>query len=258
MHEECAPGSFSVIDCLRRAYAMIREVFGMRLREMVNNGTHVAVQRIIHFASSDGLIRLGTDYGGWWVPASSISAESVVYSAGVGEDVSFDLALIDRFGCEVWAMDPTPRSIEFARGVRHPRFHFLPIGLWREEADLRFYAPANRAHVSHSILNIQRTQQYFTAHCLPLRAFMDQLGHDHVDLLKMDIEGAEGLVLDALLEDEVRPRILCVEFDAIEPPSRVLRRLRRLGSSGYVLRKADRRCYTLTWEGAASTYQGES
>ena len=38
------------------------------------------------------LERLGTDYGGWIVPQNMhLSSDSVMYSAGVGEDISFDL-----------------------------------------------------------------------------------------------------------------------------------------------------------------------
>src|SRR5712692_3232196 len=62
--------------------------------------------------SSEELLRLGTVYGGWIIPANSgLSADSVCYSAGAGEDISFDCALIERFYCQVRVIDPTPRAI---------------------------------------------------------------------------------------------------------------------------------------------------
>lgn len=41
----------------------------------------------------DDLVRLGSDYGGWWVPAGDVKPDVVAYCAGAGEDITFDLAL---------------------------------------------------------------------------------------------------------------------------------------------------------------------
>jgi FkbM family methyltransferase len=205
-------------------------------------------QATTRVVSSRDLVRLGSTYGGWWIPAGLLGADSIVYSAGVGEDVSFDLALIEQFQCHVWAIDPTPRSIEFVKGINDPRFHFVPHGIWSSDSEQRFYAPANAEHVSHSILNIQGTQSYFTARCRSLSTLMRELGHDHLDLLKMDIEGAEGPVLNAMVQQGIAPRILCVEFDAIDPPWRLRGRVRRLEDAGYLVRNIEDRNYTLTLE----------
>ena len=58
-------------------------------------------------------VAIGSDYGSWIVPTALLSADAICYCAGVGEDVTFDLGLVARFGCRVWAFDPTPRA---ARG----------------------------------------------------------------------------------------------------------------------------------------------
>ena len=60
--------------------------------------------------------RIGSEYGGWDVNTETIDKHSTVYSFGVGEDASFDIALIEKFGLTVHAFDPTPRSIEWVRG----------------------------------------------------------------------------------------------------------------------------------------------
>lgn len=41
---------------------------------------------------------------------------------------------------------------------------------------------------------------------------MSSLGHDHIDLLKMDIEGFEYDVFDQMLELGISPRCILVEF----------------------------------------------
>src|SRR5688572_4934876 len=49
--------------------------------------------------------------GNWSLLAGPIDEQSVVYSFGVGDNVSWDLAMIERFGVTVHAFDPTPQSI---------------------------------------------------------------------------------------------------------------------------------------------------
>ena len=199
-------------------------------------------------------VKLGSDYGGWTVPTGWITAESVCYCAGVGEDITFDLGLIAAFGCHVHAVDPTPRAV--AHVQKHARteakFHFEQVGLWNEDTTQRFYAPANPKHVSHSVMNLQKTDTYFEAECVRLSTLMARNGHQHIDLLKLDIEGAEYKVLESLLSDGIRPKILCIEFDEAYHPldSQFIHRIRAHVSqwvgAGYTLAALESRCnYTL-------------
>lgn len=184
-----------------------------------------------------GLVRAGSSYGGWSVPVSLIRPESVCYLAGVGEDITFDMELIGRTGCTVHAFDPTPRAADHvaAAAAGEPRFVFMPVGLWRADDVMRFYAPADPAHVSHSITNLQGTSSYFEAPCKRLPTLMRELGHSHVDLLKLDIEGAEYGVLDDMLECGLDVRIVCVEFDQPTALRKILAAIRRLQHAGYVV-----------------------
>ncbi|WP_367322973.1 FkbM family methyltransferase [Streptomyces sp. HUAS ZL42] len=208
--------------------------------------TATVVPWVTRIRPGHGLQRLGTDYGGWWVPTDLITKDSIVYAAGVGEDISFDLAVIERFGCEVWAMDPTPRSVRFAEGISEQRWHFLPYGLWKEDSMLHFHPPADSAHVSHSATEVRGHGPGFQAQCYTLATFMKMLDHNRIDLLKMDIEGAEEPVLDWMLAEGHLPRILCIEFDTPQSPWALRRRLRHLEDAGYVIRRAEARNYTLT------------
>ena len=45
-----------------------------------------------------------------------------------------------------------------------------------------------------------------------LHTIMLALNHDHIDILKMDIEGAEYEVIDDMIESGIKPRQLLVEF----------------------------------------------
>jgi FkbM family methyltransferase len=172
------------------------------------------------------------------IPSGFIGEHSICYCVGAGEDISFDAQIAERFRASVWVMDPTPRAIDHfaglaksvAAGTPFPinnnpaatydlsaeglaRIVYLPFGLWKASDLLRFYAPKNPAHVSHSILNLQHTEAWFEAQVKRLSEVMQDLGHDHVDLLKLDIEGAEYEVLDSILEDRLDVRVICVEHD---------------------------------------------
>jgi FkbM family methyltransferase len=219
------------------------------------------------------LLRLGTEYGGRVIPADSVGADSICYCVGAGEDLSFDLSLVQQFGATVWTFDPTPRAIahydalrkETAKGRRYPinrdaqvtydvseeilaRLHYVPVGLWKQDETLRFFAPANEEHVSHSIVNLQQTTSYLNVPVRRLKNAMNDLGHDRLDLLKLDIEGAEYAVLDSLLEDKLDVAVICSEYDEWHHPldagarKRINDSIGRMKRGGYVLADIDQEC----------------
>jgi FkbM family methyltransferase len=183
------------------------------------------------------LKKLGTDYGGWIIPTDRLNEGSVCYLAGAGEDISFDVLVAGLFHCDVYIFDPTPRAKKhFERVVasasggdpitlygkhryaideetaRH--LHFKEIGIWKKADQVRFFAPKDETHVSHSISNLQETESWFLATVERLSDIMRRNGHQRIDLLKLDIEGAEFEVIDTILEDKLPIGILCVEFHA--------------------------------------------
>jgi FkbM family methyltransferase len=177
--------------------------------------------------------QIGSGYGSWVVPVGVLDEGSVCYCAGVGEDTQLDEELLRR-GHTVVGIDPTPRAIAHAGRVRArcPGYRLEPVGLWSARGVARFYGPRDPAHVSHSILNLQATESYFDAPVERVTELATRLGHDRVDLLKLDIEGAEHAVIADLAGSGPLPLVLLVEFDQPVPLRRVLatcRLLRRLG-----------------------------
>jgi len=172
---------------------------------------------------------LGDAYGGWAVLMNLLNEQSVCYLAGVGENITFDLALVERIGCHVYAFDPTPRAIEHVKlNVDDPRYHFEPIGIAATEGVLKFYAPAKEQFVSHSITNLREQEEYFEAECRSIDTIMKQHGHTELDLLKIDIEGAEYQVIDHLFDAGIFPKLFCVDFDQPSPYRKTAKYIRRL------------------------------
>ncbi len=157
------------------------------------------------------------------------------YCVGVGEDITFDLALIDRFGCDVHAFDPTPRAVRHVglTAAENPKYHFNDIGVWSKDERVRFYAPRKSDAVSHSAVNLQRTSEYFEADCRRLGTIMRELGHERIDLLKLDVEGAEYPILDDMIAEQIAVGILCVELHPPTPMAKLLDALRQLRAAGY-------------------------
>ncbi|MBX3326749.1 MAG: FkbM family methyltransferase [Nitrospira sp.] len=235
-------------------------------------GQHVAQSKLSRLRDTAILAheKVGTGYGGWFVPCGLLGPESLCYGVGAGEDISFEIELINRYGCDVHCFDPTPRAQQHVERLRRntanglptsindavdrhyridrehlARLHFHAVGLWNEDRTMRFYAPENPTHVSHSIVNLQRTSEYFEADCRTLQTSMRILGHTNLSLLKLDVEGAEYEILTALLEGDVRPSVLCVEFDEGYRPldddylSRIQTMVARVKTGGYRLTYVD-------------------
>jgi FkbM family methyltransferase len=195
---------------------------------------------------------LGSDWGGWSVIPELLDADSIVYSGGIGSDASFDEALIEQFGCHVHGFDPTPVGRAHGEAVarREPRFHMHAVGLWDEDTVVPFFAPRNPAHDSWSALNLQQTHDSVQLEVRRLATVMRELGHDQIDLLKIDIEGAEYRVLSDALAAEMRIPQIAVEFDEPAPTVTAPARLaRRLGAAGYRLVARDRSEMTFVLDG---------
>ena len=186
-----------------------------RSRRFFYNTFQIDALTSTKFSSRDDLAQIGSKQGGWVVPVKMLNEDSVCYLAGCGEDISFDLALIQKFACDVHAFDPTPRAIQYVKTetADNPKYHFQKIGLWDKEDTLEFFVPANPDHVSHSLVNLQKTKDSIKVKVKRLSSLMKEQNHQKIDLLKIDIEGAEYKVLESIVEDEIDVRVLCVEFD---------------------------------------------
>lgn len=158
------------------------------------------------------IVRLGSDYGGWYIAPKYLQPGSTVYSFGVGTDISFDLALIERYHAEVFAFDPTPISIEWVRGQGLPDdFKFHELGIASYDGEAAFELPEGHA-VSYTLLGSDPAPGSVIGSVRRLRSIMAELSHERVHVLKLDIEGAEYDVIPDLATGGVPADQILVEF----------------------------------------------
>jgi FkbM family methyltransferase len=215
------------------------------------------VFRTITRDAHNDLVRLGSPYGGWWVPTSVLRPGAVAYCAGAGEDVTFDLALLGH-GVRVTTFDPTPRSVSYVTSlvIDDDHFRFAPVGWWNDDTEIDLYAPRDPAHVSYSALDLQGTGRSITVPVRRVSTLARELGDTQVDLIKMDIEGAEMTVIPDLLANGPLPAVLCVEFDKVRPLRDLTSLIRRLRRAGLLPARSEARNVTfvrdLSAEGSAN------
>ena len=114
------------------------------------------------------------------------------------------------------AFDPTPRSVKWLKEQKLPNnFFFYPYGLADYDGLMEFYPPSNPNHVSFSIYkhgSYAKKSKMVKAQVYRLKTIMEMLGHSRIDLLKMDIEGAEYAVIRDIIDSNIEIGQLIVEF----------------------------------------------
>ncbi|MEK7950825.1 FkbM family methyltransferase [Luteolibacter soli] len=193
---------------------------GHSFRSLLAGLRHDAFYSLLN-RNVSGLEDLGDSANGcnWTILTTDLNADSVIYSAGVGRDISFEHALANRFSATIQLIDPSPTgqaTMSLAPNQR-PEFIFHPVALAGKPGFLDLGEPSNPEEGSW--MSMDGTVQSNNAHqamiqvpCVTVSDLMKQLGHRSIDLLKIDIEGAEYAVLESLLEEKVPVRQIAVEF----------------------------------------------
>jgi FkbM family methyltransferase len=156
--------------------------------------------------------------GGWWFSPAGLTSDSIVYSLGVGDDIDFDLSVIEKYGVAVHAFDPTPNSIDMLDGRNLPRqFTFHPWAVTASDGTLTFYPRLRKDGSKSDVMYTMIAEEETVGDAIEVPAYSlatigEKLGHDKIDLMKMDIEGAEYEVLNGLLASPIKPTQLLVEF----------------------------------------------
>ena len=203
--------------------------------------------------------KLGSHHGAKFICETNLSENTTFISCGVGEDLSFEIELLERHKMKVILVDPTPRSINHFEailsrigkinetsysldGSQDPRSYdlsaistsqsgYVKKAIWNVATTLDFYPPLDEGHVSYSLGNIQRSDlrgfEPISVESTTLGLVCKDFAITNLDLLKLDIEGSALEVIQNAFESQIFPTQILVEFEEAARFSLVnLRRLR--------------------------------
>jgi len=187
----------------------------------------------------------GTNYGGMIIADHKSLENSIILSAGSGEDLTFDIELINKYQCQIILVDPTPRAIDYYelitnnfgrystktysdKGYESPEVYdlrkvnlnnlkLIKYALHHEDnLDIKFFAPPIEDHVSYSITNFRSDYSENSPHIIvktkTINSIIGEEDINEISLLKLDIEGAEIPVIYKMLKDKIYPYQIAVEF----------------------------------------------
>lgn len=148
----------------------------------------------------------------WTIDTVGLNSDSIIYSAGVGKDISFEKELVSRFICKIELFDPSPTGIETMQHPENqvPNINYYRVGLAKEMGVSEFSIPSDPEEGSFTIKRSDGPSEEFQ--CYNLEHLMKERGQNHIDLLKMDIEGFEYGIIEEIVEKSIRINQICVEF----------------------------------------------
>ena len=187
-------------------------------------------------------IWVGSNYGGFYLHPDNLNNQSVIYSFGLGEDISFDLAVINKFNCKVYGFDPTPKSLQFVEQFDENNLIVRGIGIGKTKGSLNFYLPKNPNHVSGSLLKNHNLDTQIEVMVDNFKNLAGYYNHKEIDVLKMDIEGTEFEVIPDIINSSIIVKQLLVEFHPrfyLDGYFRLFKTLKLLKLHGY-------KCYAIS------------
>ncbi|MDI1235796.1 MAG: FkbM family methyltransferase [bacterium] len=193
---------------------------------------------------------IGNDYGFMIVPKGLIKEDASILSFGAGEDIEAEIDLIKQYNCIIQLFDPTDISIQYVQKVKTDliakneqniadKIIFNAAALWKEVGTVKFFKPKEANFVSHSINNIDATDNFVEVPAETIKSIMTRLGLSQVDYIKMDIEGAEYEVLENMLADKINFKAIYLEYhynrknSVFQDISKIKHSLEKMAQLGY-------------------------
>jgi len=199
------------------------------------------------------LISLGSKYGRkTFCDIFPIDKNLQIISAGVGEDISFDIEFLNRFKAVIILVDPTPVAVQHFKMIKErigldsidqyspnsrqsansyslikvteDNLILVPQALWKDQSLLHFHLPPDDSRDSsgsiNSIHNFYRaSEKQITVQTTTVLKICEENDFNEIDILKLDIEGSALEVLVSMFFENIYPIQILLEIDEIHFPS---------------------------------------
>ncbi len=143
------------------------------------------------------------------------NSKTIVYSGGVGKNISFDKELEKKISCKLRLFDPTPESIQFMKKKTTKKLSFYPYAIYKKNKKVKIYYDKHGLVKSNSISNYlgfdKKSFYYCNAHNLPFlkKKFKDKA----IDILKLDIEGVAMEVIENSMKNNILPKQILLALE---------------------------------------------
>lgn len=180
----------------------------LKVRQLYGREPHFKVDTKLH----------NTICGDWGLPLEYVNKDDVVYSYGICDDIDFELELMKKKQVRVFAFDPTPYAVNWVAKQNLPLdFTFYPIACAETDGQFYLYPLINKGgKKSETMFSFHEQEEDrndgVLIEALTVSSTVEKMPHSSVDILKMDVEGAEYGVIDGLLTSELQPKLILVEF----------------------------------------------
>lgn len=141
----------------------------------------------------------------------TLTEASVIADVGCGYEAEFSRQMIERYGLQAIGIDPTKKHAPYLKALEvssEGRFTHLALAVSSENGTVQFHE--SKQNESGSLLpehtNIRNDDiNHYEVESVTLRELVRRLGRTSVDILKLDLEGAEYGLFDDMTEADLLP-----------------------------------------------------
>ena len=197
-------------------------------------------------AEKKKIVNFGSKTSGWDIVPNDSLVNSEIISCGVGEDISFEIELINKYNCRVILIDPTPRSIHHynniiknlghkkktkysstanqkitsydLKKIKKKNLILIKKAIYNKNNKvLNFFSPINKNNVSHSlILNENLSKKNFLSiKTISIDKIIKTNHIRNLNLIKLDIEGIAPQIILDMMTKKIFPKQICFELDEL-------------------------------------------
>lgn len=219
------------------------------LMSLLKRGFNAARRRALRFFGPSRARRLGiSHYPPNYIYLNNLSSDSIVVDVGCADDPDYSEHMIGRFRCRCYGVDPTRKhfaALRHAEQKHQGLFQHLPYAVVTKTGTLTFHESETNASGSicndhHNVKNDKTTS--YEVEALSIMDLKAKIGR-HINILKLDLEGAEYELLENLNAADVHDidqlfiefHHHCIERYSIQDTERLVRRIEQLGFSSFTL-----------------------